>query len=346
MLTSKAIIFWKKHIYPKKMFKRLFLCFSLPAILFFLLVSDSLAEGIKIYSSINNNEWIVADAIYPLKGDIIKLKVEKIENANIKWYQIVTDLFKTYKNANRPWENDPYKWIGFSKIDYQRKELTQFRNKWEIIPYENLNYNEDKFINNPIYNNNTGSFWFQAEIEKNGIKYKTPGIEDSDNYGLSPKVFRISIREKDSYLGYLTTFLNVPGLFGSIPYQSNNYIGVDCADVLMVSYGKWKNKRIDRDYNIGMIMNEFKTVVKFKINEGKPSVNLKWGKDIIPGDFIAVKYFGGKQYQHIGALYSDENKNGVLDEDDIIIHAGPYPLHKSYLNETNFDGDVVVIRHD
>ncbi len=62
-----------------------------------------------------------------------------------------------------------------------------------------------------------------------------------------------------------------------------------------------------------------------------------------PGDLIVVKYLDAKRYQHIGALYSDADKDGALSEGDLIIYAGPWPLHLSYLSEGGFDGHVVIL---
>ena len=181
------------------------------------------------------------------------------------------------------------------------------------------------------------------EVERGRVAQRSPGIEDINDKGLSPQVFRVSVRESQGYLGYLTTFFNVPAVFGSIPYQSNNYIGADCCDVLTSAYGKWKGKDIKKDYNVDMLVSRLSKRATAKVTNGVPDKTLKWGKDVRPGDLIAVKYVDAKRYQHIGALYSDADKNGALSEGDLIIHAGPWPLHFSYLKEGGFDGHVVIL---
>jgi hypothetical protein len=312
---------------------------------------------IQIQSSIDSGPWVKGTAIYPLKGQKIVLKVDRAPEANIRWYQIVPDISKIYKNANFPWEKDPYKWVGLAKIDYHRKELTEFRDLRQIKPFDDESNSEvrdkepssyrsfrDKAANSRFYHKDAGSFWFQAEMAQEGKIYRSAGIEDSDKKGLSPKVFRVSIRDGSGYIGYLTSFFNVPGLFGSITYQSCNYIGTDCADVLMAAYGKWKNKPITKNYNVAMLVSQWRHVEEFDILQGTPDKQLKWGRDINPGDLIAVRYSGSKQYQHIGALFEDANKDGLLDGGDIVIHAGPAPLHCSYIKEGNFDGHVVILR--
>ena len=93
-----------------------------------------------------------------------------------------------------------------------------------------------------------------------------------------------------------------------------------------------------------MLVSQFPKVVEFEFLEGRTNKELRWGRDICPGDFIAVRYSGRKQYQHIGALFSDANGNSILDGGDLVIHAGPQPLHYSYLKDGNFDGHVAILR--
>jgi hypothetical protein len=293
-----------------------------------------------IKASIAGGPWKTASAIYPLKGQKVLLKVNRATGGAARWYQIVPDISKIYKNANFPWDPNPYKWIGLARIDYSRRELTAFRGKWEIEPLPELARTAS---NSPQYCRDVGSFWFQVEVEERGKIKRSPGIEDSDKKGLSPSVFRVSVRDGKGYLGYLTTFFNVPGVFGSIPAQSHNYIGVDCCDALVAAYGIWTGKRIKKDYSVAMLVNKLPKVAQCDIVSGKPSRRLKWGREIRPGYFIAVRAPSGRQYWHIGALCSDADHDGVLSEKDIVLHAGPTPLHYSSLSEGGFDGHIVVL---
>lgn len=195
-----------------------------------------------------------------------------------------------------------YKWVRLCTIAYERKELLQFRNKWTITPFNG---------------EEIGSFWFQVEFEKDSNIQHTPGIETAKIGGISPSVFRVSIRECDGYLGYLTTYFNVPGVFGSVPSQSNNYLGIDCVDAL---------------------------VAAFNVRVGLPDKDIAWDTVIKPGDFIAVRYPNARSYQHIGALYQDANGSKKLDADDLVLHAGPSPLHLSLMKHGYFDGHVCIIR--
>src|SRR5260370_23149687 len=68
--------------------------------------------------------------------------------------------------------------------------------------------------------------------------YATPDASDSDGM-ISPRVFRYSFRSGDDFLGWLSSFFNVPYLFGSAGKgtrnQAERYLGADCADILVAA---------------------------------------------------------------------------------------------------------------
>jgi hypothetical protein len=145
-------------------------------------------------------------------------------------------------------------------------------------------------------------------------------------------------------VGALSAFFNVPGVFGSVTYQSNNFIGVDCADVLVAAFGQWKKRPIKKNYNVSMLAASMPKRGESELSGGVPTAKLKWGDDIAPGDLIAVKYSGANRYQHIGALVGDTDKDGVLSSGDIVWHAGPHPVRSAPLSSGSFDGHVVILR--
>jgi hypothetical protein len=284
--------------------------------------------------------WKSASSISPLSMETVRLKTEPIADADeIRWFQIIPDTSKYYKNANHPWEENAYKWVGFGKIDYVVKELTELRGKPSIDPLTAAAQHKMR-----LYQGELGSFWFQVQVRKATKILRSPGIEDNDSRNLRPSVFRITVRSSGEYLGHLTGFFNVPGVFGSIPYQCSNYIGIDCADVLVTAYNKWKEKPNTKDYNVDMLVSQWPKVTRAEISGGKPAEELKWSADVKLGDLIAVKYSGRKRYQHIGALYKDADSDGLLGPGDHVIHAGPEALHVTALSRGSFDGDVVILR--
>lgn len=309
-----------------------------------------------ILTKIGDEKWSRKKAAYPIAGQSVQLKIAGRKYQSVRWYLIFADITRTYKNANHPWEPDPYKWVGLETIAYHRVEMKKWRDAALIQPFQDppvltdliknrLKQTGFENIESGYYQSHLGTFWFQVEaITHGGTAIRSAGLPEIGRKGISKKVTRISIRESNDFLGYLTSYFNVPGVFGSILYQSKNYIGVDCADVLMAAWAQWKRKSLKKNMNVQMMTGKFKTRKMFRMEQGKPNVRLKWSKDVFKGDFIAVHYGTGEgKFHHVGALHSDKNKNGILDEPDLVIHAGPESLHYSSLGEGAFDGNVVVL---
>ena len=327
---------------------------------------NSFAIQISIESKVANEPWLSKPAIEPLVGQTVSLRIKEIDGASIKWFQIQPNINIQYNNAVWPWLPNAYKWKGYDKIKYARVPIHQFDDIWEvnILPEVGLTANLSKPLTrsdaqlsnferrvigprkdkNQFSSSYMGSFWFQAEVKKDGRTFQTPGINSRDNRGISQKVFRVSIKQGNDLLGNLTSYFNVPSIFGSTPYQVKNHIGVDCADVLMAAYCKTNNVPIAKDYNVAMLTSKFKTIVKSRIRAGKLVSEIRWNKEIQAGDFIAVRYPKSKQYQHIGALYNDQNGNDLLDGEDLILHAGPHPLHFSTIKSGAFNGSIMILR--
>lgn len=309
------------------------------------LLTFTLHANSSISYSLNDKAFKTAYEVYIKPHDKIRLRFKFKEAKEIRWYQIIPNTSKFYKNANHPWQENAYKWTGYGKISYKKVEIKAFRNKpmVEITP-EILEVNGPQ--NSKYYNSKLGSFWFEAEVLlKNGKRVKSPGFKDITKKGLSPKVLRLSFMSDDSYIGYLTSFFNVPGVFGSMPYQSRNYIGIDCADVLIAASKKMNREKNEKNYNVAMLVRKFKNKVKFKNENGKLSKILEWGNDFKKGDFIAVKYTEDGRYAHIGLLFEDTNQNGILDAKDSILNAGPNALHTTTLESGAFSGMVVILEN-
>ena len=312
--------------------------------------------SLVIQSKVGDGRWSKKRAVYPLKGEQVNLRIADRGYDTIRWYLIFPDLTRNYQNANTPWEERAYEWTGFEKIGYYRIRLAKFENRLEISPLDTpdlygparawLRAEGRPVRRLDFYHDDVGTFFFQVEATKGNRKYRSPGIEDGDERGISKRVMRISQRDSEGYLGYVSSLYNVPGVFGSVLSQSVNHIGADCADVLMTARAEWKRVRLDKNYNVNMVVDKFEVLQEAEMTVGVPDVPVRWGETIRPGDFIAVRYQPGvKKYHHIGALFSDANGNGLLDGEDLVFHAGPDPLHLSTLDERAFDGHIALLRH-
>jgi hypothetical protein len=295
--------------------------------------------SLRIEALTGQENRTVRGPVHVIAGAPLRLRVVGTEGPGIRWWQIVPDTARYYKNANHPWEQKPYEWVGFGRIHYGLVELEEWRDLAEVevsVPncFEGSSHS-------PYYHPEIGSFWFQVT---DAAGRRSAGLEENRERGLSPAVFRLTIEKDRTFLGSLTGYFNVPGLFGCTPDQSRHYIGIDCADVLHAAHQRWCGKGEGKDINVTWIVDHWKQVASFQIVAGAPRAIVRWESEVRPGDAIAVRYTPGKAFQHIGALYEDANRNGVLDAPDAIVHAGPHALHLSWLREGGFDGEVVILR--
>jgi hypothetical protein len=290
---------------------------------------------------VGDGAWSHDTAVYPLQDQAVSLRVARQPEAEPRWYQIFPDLDQMYKNANHPWEEDPYQWVGLDSIRYLRVERTDLRGQWEVEPLARPGWDPER---SRFHHRDVGSSWYQVELHAPEGVAISPGLESSDARGLSPTVMRVSVRGGEGYLGWLTSFFNVPGLFGSVVGQSEHYLGVDCADVLVAAYHRWKGRPLDKNYNVAMLVELWPRVLELDLEGGEPSAPVAWGAQVQPGDIVAVRYPGRRQYQHIGALYRDADGDGLLGGEDLVLHAGPWPLQSARLDGGGFDGHVVVMR--
>ncbi len=286
-----------------------------------------------------------------------KIKVSKWKDKiSIKWYKIeplmqhlkkgndpTVPWFLWYANAYTPESPKDRGWIGFDRIKYKQNLMKSYNDKW-IIP-------ADASPTDRRYNINKGMgvMRYAVEIKINNKTYTTPGIKSVDHLGIKNDVYKLIIRKDDSYLGYITSFFNVPGVFGSVPKQVDNYIGVDCADLLVGAYKKWKKKNIPytsvqglvkRLKNVSDHMFTDKSGNIYSDEKLKKKVKLKFK----PGQIIVFDYPGTKKfyYDHTGILYKD-NGNGILDGEDEILHCGPEELHSSDLEfEVDSPSSVII----
>lgn len=315
------------------------------ALLVLFLAAAPAAAAPVIEASVDGGAW-TASPVSPLAGQTVRLRVQAPPGASVRWYQLIPDLVEMHKNARFPRESRAYEWEGFGKIPVGRERLDKLSGP-EVTLFPSAGWTTryaDPSTATPYYRADAGSFWFQAEVEQDGRVARTPGPEAGDHRGLSPKVMRVSVRERPGLVGWLTSFYNVPALFGSVPYQSGHYIGVDCADALVTALGKWQGKEDPKNWNVDMLVASLEKRGELTVAEdGTATSALRWGGDIRPGDFVAVKYPGARRWQHIGMLAGDDG-DGVLDAGDAVIHAGPRPLQADTLGGGAFPGTVAVLR--
>ena len=183
-----------------------------------------------------------------------------------------------------------------------------------------------------------GSVFVAAELTlPDGSRVRTPGARDTDRFGLSRRVLRISFREADDMMGWLSTYFLVPNVFGSSgpgrDHQSDRYVGADCADVL-VGAVRAMGRPLPYVSVAGLSrIADARSEVLLQDAEGRLSgaggaaTSLVWGRDVSRGDYVTLDYADPadrtqlpRAWDHIGALVGDTNGNGVLDGADLLRH--------------------------
>jgi len=322
-----------------------------------LLVVVPCSGTVGIESRVDGGPWRAVSAVSCRVDQRLELRVRETPGATVGWYRIRADLRTRYANARRSGPNAG--WQGHDRIVYSRDELRSLRGRWCVEPFRDavrprwfdtvrrwLTLHVWRF---PLrfrrwQRDDVGTFWFQVEVERDGVIERSPGIESGDHRGLSPDVFRVSLRESDAYLGYVTGFYNVPGVFGSTLHQSAHHLGVDCADVLVAARSEHTGRPMERNWSVALLVDRLEHVAAFSVRGGNLTEEPRWGECVRPGDLIAVRYRGHATYGHIGALAEDANRNGVLDAGDVVLHAGPLALAPTLLGKGAFEGQCLVLR--
>jgi hypothetical protein len=150
---------------------------------------------------------------------------------------------------------------------------------------------------------------------------------------------RASFRDADDFAGYLTTYFNVPNLFGSAGpgrlHQTEQYQGADCADVIT---GGARRAGAKIPYTSAAGLRKYAPAVTsrlllnrrgvYRLNgkvAGQP-VALKWGRDVKRGDLMLIDYVGftgsPRSWDHIAVMASDAGVKGVFDPADLVMHVG------------------------
>jgi len=185
-----------------------------------------------------------------------------------------------------------------------------------------------------------GTIFVAAEITlPGGDTLRTAALEE-DRLGLSPRVMRVSYRTGDDFLGWMSSFFDVPYVFGSTPGQVERYVGVDCADSLVGALRRSTGGRqrytsvggIGRlAESVGDVLIQRRGERVLRSGDGEP-VTLRWGEDVRAGDLLAIDYADDpdgdlpRAWDHIGVLLEDRGPggrpDGILGGDDLLRHMG------------------------
>lgn len=266
---------------------------------------------------------------------------KELERLLVEWYKIepVISLFSPYKNV----DERTGKWKGWAKVRYNKffHEKTRGLKPMvaDAVPLELRNYA------------GLGTMRFSIELKLGRRKLKTPDNQDLIRGGISDKVARVSYILDQSFRGWLTSYFNVPGIYGSSylgrkfnkNHQTELYQGFDCADLVVgavrhldkrYKYTHADNLRKRTQYSQPFLLHRNGSITDLRGD----FVELRYGKDIREGDLLFFADRNKKHYWHVAVLYKDlgpdfqddvveifkDSKgakgDGILNSHDLIFH--------------------------
>jgi len=269
------------------------------------------------------------------------------EGARVRWLRVVPRL----EHVDLPWPNRDLpafsnavlggpshgRWLGYDRLEYEERPLEagpDIAIEGGVVTLRAahpLDAEDDT-------HGGAGSIWIAAEITlPDGTIVRTPDVHDTDRFGLSARVMRVSFRAGHDFLGWLATYFNVPDVFGSNGPQPERYVGADCADVLVGAMRA--SGRTSMRYTSVSGIGRYADVVGEPLRLDRGGVvrdelgreaRLAWGTDVRPGDLVAIDYASvpagllPRAWDHIGALVrdADQGRRGVLDGADLLRHMG------------------------
>lgn len=182
-----------------------------------------------------------------------------------------------------------------------------------------------------------GAMRLAATLNAFGRLVRTPGADDHDGPGLKDQVFRYTFRRGDDFIGWLTSFFQVPYLFGSAGHreraQAERYVGADCADILVAALRRAGRRDLDYSSVSGLISVGKKVAGPVDVAEGpvQAGPRLRFGADVRPGDLLIIDYVGWdgspRAWDHILALVADRGPgggppDGLLGPEDLVADSG------------------------
>ena len=278
------------------------------------------------------------DRVTDVRIDGRAVVVSALVGAKLRWSTVEPHGFRVTSATNGATSDfysnvstDPKtfgQWLGYDHIDYFERAL---ETEQPIIPA--IVDTDDMQLPG------LGTIRYKAEVElADGTRLASPGAEAVDTTGITAAVHRVSIRQGDDFLGWLTAYLLVPEVFGSAgrgrAHQTDRFTGADCADVLV---GALRRTGRDVEYTSVAGLPAYTTKVAGPIvldEHGMPAHPIK---GVQPGDLIRIDYGGElahhtpRDFDHVAALWQDRSDpdgpfkggpDGQLDGWDLVIHMG------------------------
>lgn len=225
------------------------------------------------------------------------------------------------------------KWLGYDTLEYHETRLVGQSRGLLVVNRATPTHPKLKA------NKGLGTMRYKVSVRVGRRWVSSPGAGAVKKRGISPRVMRLTFRQGDDFVGFLTGYFNVPYVFGSAGsgsrHQTEQYQGTDCADVFVgaarragarIPYTSAAGlKRYTRTLTPRLVMSKQGFYRAQKRKPGR-AVRYRFGKTIRRGDLMLIDYIGFKgsprSWDHIAVLARDRGQKGILDPKDTILHMG------------------------
>lgn len=224
------------------------------------------------------------------------------------------------------------RWLGYDTLEYTAIPLPQAQSQLQIKRATP----SDRHL---LRNKGLGTVRYAVTLRAATQAWQSPGVEAQGQGGIRETVRRVSYRSGDDAVGWLTSFYNVPNVFGSAgkgrAHQTERHQGADCADVLTGAFRK-AGVRVPYTSVSGLYRHAKVITPKlisnsdglFTYQDGEPGepVRLRFGVDVKPGDLVVIDYafllVTKRSWDHVGMIGADRGEIGVWDRADGLLHMG------------------------
>ena len=250
--------------------------------------------------------------------------------AALRWFKV--------EPAAESMSNEASGRFRFEPIEYAETEVAAWRGRASVAVDVRPTLTTDR-------GDGLGTMRFMVVAVADGARVASPGSSarrGRGSGGLTDAVHRVSIRRDDTYLGYLTELYGQPYIWASAgtsprAHQSERLEGADCAD--FVIYG-WRRLGHDVAYTWTGALPQ----VTRLLSRGRPGEDGVYVDDRgrpIPypraGDLLLFP-------RHVGALVADRGTPGVLDREDVMVHAYFATPREQPVGETDYRDAPIEVR--
>jgi len=218
-------------------------------------------------------------------------------------------------------------WIGYDRLEVRESPLPAGDDRWTLQVRDARPSDEALAGTRTSEMAGLGVMRLSVGVRgADGVERHAPGVAGQAGAGratrrgaLTDAVFRYTYRSGDDLFGWLTTFFNVPYVFGSAGVgarsQAERYIGADCADVIVAALRRAGHRDVGYT-SVGGLTRKLPRVAEpvfVPAQAGAPPTPY----EPAPGDILAIDYVGAtslpRPWDHVVVFVADRGPEGIAD---------------------------------